>query len=84
MITSLVEIVQEEFKCVLHRCMVTESVVNLRDGKYRSKIDTKGKKDSPGPATVSDTLCPAVHILGTFGSAAQEEQGPYKANDASS
>ena len=24
------------------------------------------KKDGPGPLMVSDTLCPAVHILGTW------------------
>ena len=24
------------------------------------------KKDGPGPVMVSDTLCPAVHILGTY------------------
>ena len=25
----------------------------------------KRRKDDPGPVMVSDTLCPAVHILGT-------------------
>ena len=25
----------------------------------------KKRKDGPGPVMVSDTLCPAVHILGT-------------------
>ena len=27
--------------------------------------DEKEKKDGPGPVMVSETLCPAVHILGT-------------------
>ena len=31
----------------------------LREGGRR------GIKDGPGPVMVSDTLCPAVHILGT-------------------
>ena len=33
--------------------------------KERKRRKMIGKKDGPGPVMVSDTLCPAVHILGT-------------------
>ena len=31
----------------------------------RPERQLQGLKDGPGPVMVSDTLCPAVHILGT-------------------
>ena len=34
-----------------------------RDGSEGTRSECK--KDSPGPVMVSDTLCPAVHMLGT-------------------
>ena len=37
---------------------------NRKEIKDRKK-EKKEKKDGPGPVMVSDTLCPAVHILGT-------------------
>ena len=40
-----------------------EKVSRLRENGERGM--GKGKKDGPGPVMVSDTLCPAVHILGT-------------------
>ena len=33
--------------------------------EQRKKRKVEKKKDGPGPVMVSDTLCPAVHILGT-------------------
>ena len=45
-----------------------------REAKNRKRKRGKGKgkigkeeqgKDGPGPVMVSDTLCPALHILGT-------------------
>ena len=45
----------------------TETVTHReREGGGKSDIVTLRKgKDGPGPAMVSDPLCPAVHILGT-------------------
>ena len=39
----------------------------IRYADMAGKKETAGKKekDGPGPVVVSDTLCPAVHILGT-------------------
>ena len=39
----------------------------IKKGEKREKREKRGKqgKDGPGPVMVSDTLCPAVHILGT-------------------
>ena len=35
-------------------------------GEMGKKVRLREKeKDGPGPVMVSDTLCPAVHILGT-------------------
>ena len=31
----------------------------------RPERQLQGLKDGPGPVMVSDTLCPAIHILGT-------------------
>ena len=36
----------------------------LRVNGHKSLLERK--KDGPGPLMVSDTLCPAVHILGTW------------------
>ena len=33
--------------------------------KKKKKKKEEKRKDGPGPVMVSDTLCPAVHILGT-------------------
>ena len=35
------------------------------DARRGRKKEGKEGKDGPGPVMVSDTLCPAVHILGT-------------------
>ena len=37
----------------------------VKEEKERGIRRTGKKKDGPGPVMVSDTLCPAVHILGT-------------------
>ena len=37
-----------------------------KNSRRAKKMKEKNKKkDGPGPVMVSDTLCPAVHILGT-------------------
>ena len=33
--------------------------------RLKFRYETEEKKDGPGPVMVSDTLCPAIHILGT-------------------
>ena len=35
------------------------------DGEIQKETHREAEKDGPGPVMVSDTLCPAVHILGT-------------------
>ena len=54
---------------------VSDVAVKHNDIEYRisdigyrisdSGLKTKKKKDGPGPVMVSDTLCPAVRIIGT-------------------
>ena len=40
--------------------------MGVKNSRRAEKIKgKKKKKDSQGPVMVSDTLCPAVHILGT-------------------
>ena len=47
--------------------------MNMRRMKMSSNVCMRSRlvdhereeKDGPGPVMVSDTLCPAVHILGT-------------------
>ena len=43
--------------------------VMVGEGKVENKEwdEERDKKDGPGPVMVSDTLCPAIHILGTSG-----------------
>ena len=37
----------------------------MEEEEEREVEEKEVKKDGPGPVMVSDTLCPAVHILGT-------------------
>ena len=47
----------------MEREEITICTVGRREGGR--KQGREGRKDDPGPVMVSDTLCPAVHILGT-------------------
>ena len=59
---GVVEVINSRVEDIDH---LNELVVDVIVSEWMGEKEQEEEKDGPGPVMVSDTLCPAVHILGT-------------------